>query len=189
MTLFAKYVAVISAGLIAVAALPGKADDGKSPKPEATPAKKNKKSKPDGTPAPRKNIDVPVEKGHPSKGMFIPYFTADGKRQMNFTIGVASRIDENHIDMKDLKIETFDTDGEHEMAIDVPTSIFNTETSVITTQQHVTIHRDDFDLTGESMIFNTQTKQGGLGGNVHMVIYNLDKDTGETTRTPEPKEK
>ncbi len=28
------------------------------------------------------------------------------------------------------------------------------------------IKRDDFELTGEAIIFNTETKQGGLGGNV-----------------------
>ncbi len=192
MTSFAKYVAVLSAGLIVVLAPCGKADPDKTPKPDAkeVPKKKDKKPKPDEAATPRKRTDVPVEKGHPAFVLRIPYFTPDGKRQMNFTIGVASRIDEDHIDMKDLKVETFDENEEHEMDIDLPTAIFNTETSVITSRQHVTIHRDDFDLTGECMIFNTLTKQGGLGGNVHMLIYNLDRgETPPPSSTPETKEK
>jgi hypothetical protein len=191
MTSFAKYVAVLSAGLIVIMAPGGKADPDKTPKPDAkeAPKKKDKKPKPDEAATPRKRTDVPVEKGHPAFVLRIPYFTPDGKRQMNFTIGVASRIDEDHIDMKDLKVETFDENEEHEMDIDLPTAIFNTETSVITSRQHVTIHRDDFDLTGECMIFNTLTKQGGLGGNVHMLIYNLDRGETDPSSTPETKEK
>ena len=147
MTSFAKYVAVLSAGLIAVAGWPGNAADDASPKaaaPSPTPKKKNKKPKTDEEAPPKKGVDVPVEKGHPSFKMKIPYFSNDGKRQMNFTIGVASRIDENHIDLKDLQIETFDENEKHEMDIVIPNSILDTETSVITTRQHVTINREDF---------------------------------------------
>ncbi len=192
MTSFAKYVAVLSAGLIVVLALPGKADDrqdAQSRTPRKLRKRRDKKPKADPAATPKKRFDVPVEKGHPAFVLKIPYFTPDGKRQMNFTIGVASRIDENHVEMKDLQIETFDENEEHEMDIDLPTAIFNTETSVITSRQHVTIHRDDFDLTGECMIFNTLTKQGGLGGNVHMLIYNLDRGETDPSSTPETKEK
>jgi len=39
---------------------------------------------------------------------------------------------------------------------------------------------------GETMIFNTRTKQGGLGGHVHMTIYNLDDETGENRDGTKP---
>jgi len=173
---FVKFVAVLSAVCVVTGALAARTDDGSTPKPEARDGadKKKKKGKPDG---PKKPVDVPVEKGHDSFQMFIPYFDGVGKRQMNFRIGVASRLDDNHIKMKDLQIETFDEEGKHEMGIDLPTSVLNTETSIITTDQHVTIRRDDFELTGETMVFNTVTKQGGLGGNVRMLIYNLKEET------------
>jgi hypothetical protein len=111
---------------------------------------------------------------------------------MNFSIGVASRIDDIHIQMKDLEIQTFDDVGQPEMSIMMPKdSIFDTDTGVITSQQHVTIHRADFELTGEAVIFNTLTKQGGLGGNVHMLIYDLEGETSadvETSATPKPQD-
>ncbi len=89
--------------------------------------------------------------------------------------------------MTDLQIETFNEQGEHEMQIDMPTSVLNTDTSVITTNHHVTIRRADFELTGEAMIFNTRTKQGGLGGNVHMLIYNLEDETSDGAKPGEGK--
>ena len=118
--------------------------------------------------------DIPVSPNHPAKGLKIPFFDSQGKIQMIFVIGVATRIDADHIDMSDMQIETFDEEGAHEMAIDLPTSILDLNTSVISTKKHVTIRRDDFILTGEEMEFNTKTKQGTLGGGVKMIIYNLD---------------
>jgi len=179
---FVKLVAIISAVFVAAAAVGARAADGSTPLPETkqtvdNTAKKNAGGAPAETPAPKKKMDVPVMKGHDSFGLHIPYFDGTGRRQMNFTIGVASRIDGNHIRMKNLQIETLNEDGEHEMTIDVPTSVFDTDTSVITTNKHVTIRREDFELAGEAMIFNTQTKLGGLGGGVRMIIYNLKEET------------
>jgi len=193
MSLFAKYVSVLCAGPVLCAGFfvamvwPGRADD-RQPSKAATKdsgAKKDKVAKVEETPAPKKT-EVPVIKGHPSYGMWIPYFSTDGKRQMNFKIGVATRIDDNHVDLKDMQIETFDENEEHEMAIDLPSSVLDTDTNVIITHHHVTIRREDFELTGEAMIFNTRTKQGGLGGNVHMIIYDLKSETSEGSDTPDP---
>jgi hypothetical protein len=108
---------------------------------------------------------------------------------MTFVIGVAKRIDADHIDMSDMQVETFDEQGQHEMYIDLPTSVLDLNTSVISTRKHVTIRREDFILTGETMEFNTKTKQGSLGGSVKMLIYNLDQTAPKPdseTSTPTP---
>ncbi|MDR3405463.1 MAG: hypothetical protein P4L99_23410 [Chthoniobacter sp.] len=194
MTSFVKYIAVCAAALVATAAGAEKNGDSSTPKPDGkdtgTPAKKAKKPKTarsatEDTNAPKK-MDVPVVEGHPSKGLRIPYYDSTGKHDMQFNIGVATRLDDNHVAFTDLQIETFNEQGEHEMSINMPTSVMNTDTSVITTEHHVDIRRADFDLTGETMIFNTRTKQGGLGGHVHMTIYNLDDETGENRNGTKP---
>jgi len=193
MTSFAKHIAVFAAALIATTALAEKSGDGKatpSPDGKETPVKKSKKSKGSKNsedPNAPKKMDIPVQPGHPSKGLTVPYFDSSGKRQMNFQIGVASRIDANHIEMTDMQVETLNEEGGHEMQIDLPTSIFDTDTSIITTNKHVTIKRADFDLTGEAMVFNTKTKQGGLGGGVRMLIYNLDDETADAAKPGEAK--
>jgi lipopolysaccharide assembly outer membrane protein LptD (OstA) len=97
-----------------------------------------------------------------------------------------------------MQIETFNDHEEHEMDIDLPNSDLNTDTNIITTRHHVKIDRDDFELTGDAMIFNTVTKQGGLSGNVHMIIYDMKSKTGRSdedmqaataaqAKTPAPK--
>ncbi|MCE9612353.1 MAG: LPS export ABC transporter periplasmic protein LptC [Chthoniobacter sp.] len=143
-----------------------------------------KKSGKDGQPKETGKMDIPVSKEHDAKGLKIPYFDGDGKKQMIFTIGVASRIDDEHIGMLETQVETFDDAGESEMIIDLPKSELNVNTNVISTKKHVVIKREDFEITGETMEFNMKTRQGTLGGGVKMLIYNIQE---ELAAVPEPK--
>jgi hypothetical protein len=122
-------------------------------------------------------FSLPIPEGHDSKGLKIPYRDADGKLQMTFDIGVARRTDPDHVAMSKLIIETFDKKGEKEMTIDLPSSVIDLNTRVITTEEGVVIKRTDFELAGKTMEFNTATKQGRLGGSVHMKIYNRENET------------
>jgi hypothetical protein len=214
MTLFVKHTAVLAAALIATTALGEKTDDSKksddtkSSKTDSKDAKdskdsgkKNKKNKgskqpanPDNPDAPQPKIQIPVVKDHPSKGLFIPYFDNAGKRQMDFQIAVATRIDDQLLNLTDMDVLTYNEEGKKDMKINLPTSIYNTETSAVSTDYHVKITRDDFVLEGETMIFYTNTKQGALGGGVRMLIFNLkdstdpDKANANPDGTPKPKE-
>ena len=191
MTSFAKFVAVFAVGLLTMGAMVVKSADDKPKKSDSKEggAKKAKKDKDKKKSEEEKVIDIPMPEGKDAKGLKIPYRDEQGKLQMRFTIGVARRIDESHVEMAELQVETFDDAGEPEMTIDLPTSVLNLKTSVLTTNQAVKIQRDDFEITGNSMTFNTKTKQGGLGGKVRMLIYNLADQTTETPKTPEPKTK
>ncbi len=145
--------------------------DAPPPKPDAAPEK-------DAAPAkPSSGINVPVPPGHDAKGLVIPYRDESGKMQMRFTMEIGKRTDTDHMDMTKLLIETFDDDGKEEMTIDLPQSILDLNTRVISTQSGALIKRSDFELTGKTMEFNTQTKAGRLGGKVRMLIYNLENET------------
>ena len=116
-------------------------------------------------------LDLPVPKGQPQKGLRIPIYSPDGKLMMSFQIGVAEVVDADNIKMGELRLETFKENGEHEFDIDLPDSVFNAKTKELTSKAHVLIKRHDFEITGNSMTFNTQTKVGTFGNGVKMVIY------------------
>ena len=185
-------VGVIAVGALAAGALAQKKDDPKpkakdkkeAAKTDAPKAEKDKGGKDDKAKETGK-LDIPVSKDHDAKGLKIPYFDGDGKKQMIFTIGVASRLDDEHIGMTETEVETFDENGDHEMTIGLPKSELNVNTSVITTKKHVEIKREDFSITGETMEFNMKTKKGTLGGGVKMLIYNLDNEV--SAKPVEPK--
>ena len=129
---FPKVSAGIVVGVIAAAVLAGGAfaqkkegekpkskDKKEEPKKAGDKTDKDKSAKAD-TAKETGKLDIPVSKDHDAKGLKIPYFDGDGKKQMIFTIGVASRIDEEHIGMTETEVETFDENGEHEMTIALP---------------------------------------------------------------------
>ena len=127
-------------------------------------------------------LSFPVPIGHDSKGLKLPTFWPDGSTlKMVFNIGTGTRIDEENVDMQDTSVQTYKEDGSPEMDIALPVAAFNLKTRVISTKQRVVITREDFELTGNTMEFNTETRAGTLGGGVKMTIYNLDAEAGEET--------
>jgi len=131
-------------------------------------------------------ISLPLVEGQPSKGLKIPYRDADGKLQMVFLIGVASRIDEDHVQMSSMYVQSYDDKGEPEMDIDLPTSVFDLSAHVLTSQARTTIKREDFEISGDSVEFNTITKEAKLVGHVHVVVYDAQDDKSENSKAPKP---
>ena len=146
-----------------------------APKPGDQPAAPGEAAA--ATPLPKLSVPLPV--GQDSINVTIPYKdTATGKKTMNFKIGVGSRLDEDHLKMKNLQIETFDETGASEMTIAMPGSILDLNTRIVSGNETVTVKRADFELTGKTMTFNTETRQGWVKGDVKMIIYDLSEEAG-----------
>jgi hypothetical protein len=164
--------------LVASVALGQAGEAGKVPEPAKTPAAVESPAAPK-TDKSKDRLDLPVPKGQPQKGLRIPIYSPGGILMMNFQIGVATWVDDDNINMGELMVETFKDDGSSEFHIDLPDSVFNIRTKELTSKAHVTIKRSDFELSGNSMKFNTETKVGQFGGGVKMVIYDARAADGK----------
>ncbi|MEI8311750.1 MAG: LPS export ABC transporter periplasmic protein LptC [Verrucomicrobiota bacterium] len=120
-------------------------------------------------------FDVPVPLGIPVKGIKIPHRNEEGKLVMTIEAEVATKLDEQHVDMQNMKIESFDDDGK-KINIELPHSIFNLETRILTGDTGALIRREDFEITGDSVEFNTKTRYATLRGKIRMVIQSADID-------------
>lgn len=138
------------------------------------------------TPAPNElpKISLPIPKGQDSIGVTIPMYDGGTKKTMNFKIGVATRLDDKLVKMKNLEIDTYAEDGSYEMSVALPGAVLDLNTRVITGDETCTIKRSDFELTGQAIQFNTQAKQGWIKGKVKMTIFDLSEDTGAPPPTP-----
>jgi len=145
---------------------------------KSEPAKSDaaKKAAPEKKQAEEDGFDVPVPLGIPVKGIKIPHRNEAGKLIMTIEAEVATKLDEQHVEMQNMKIESFDDEGK-KINIELPHSIFNLETRMLTGDQHALIHREDFEINGDSVEFNTKTRYAILRGNIRMVIQsaNLEK--------------
>jgi hypothetical protein len=165
---------------------PGAGD--KSPQPGEKKAKeKGEEETADEKPAPR--LSLPLPTGQDSKGVTIPYMDGRScKKTMTFRIGVARKLDETRVKMSDLLIEMLDENGDAEMTIDLPSAFLDLNTRIITGDQRVTIKRDDFTLTGQAMEFSGETRRGRINGDVKMIIYDMESQTGRAAEQPKPEE-
>ena len=114
------------------------------------------------------NIPLPI--GHEAKGLVLPDFDANGHLRGRFEAGTAHRIDEEHVGFQHLKITTYTPENQTDLRIDMNTSVLDLKTRVLSSKERTTIQRADFNIVGDSVQFDTNSRTGRLIGNVKMVI-------------------
>ncbi|MEO5721478.1 MAG: hypothetical protein ABIR71_08420 [Chthoniobacterales bacterium] len=115
---------------------------------------------------------VPLAIGHEAKGLVLPDYSADGELQGRFEAEVAKRIDADHILFTGVKLTTYTPENTPDLAIDMPRSMLDLNTRIITSEVRTTITRADFTIEGDTLKFDTSARRGWLEGNVKMVIKN-----------------
>lgn len=114
-------------------------------------------------------FDLPVPEGMPVNGIKVPQYDENGKRLMLFEAAVAKKVNAQLVEMQSLKLEALDSDG-RKIFVELPQAVFNLESRILTGDDTAKIYREDFEITGDSIEFNTKTRFGTLRGNVKMVI-------------------
>ncbi len=127
-----------------------------------------------------KNIPLPI--GHEAKGLVLPDFDPQGRMRGRFEAKNATRIDQDHVRFIDLKMVTFTEKNEPDLKFDMTDAVLNLDTRVLESKKRTKIKRADFELEGDTMQFDTKTRQGTLVGNVKMIILDqrhFVRKTGE----------
>ncbi len=140
-----------------------RAEPSPSPSPEAAAAKSGE------------DFDIPVPVGMPVKGIKIPHRNENGDLVMVLEAETAKKLDEARVEMEKLRIEAFDDEGK-KIFVEMPYSIFDLQTRVLTGNQSALIRRDDFEITGNEVEFQTKTRNGTVRGNVKMTILTENAD-------------
>ena len=144
----------------------GKSGEGKGTKKK----KRDLTAMASASPGEQNLTNIPLPIGHEAKGLTLPDFDANGHLVGKFEAGTARRLDEEHVVFQKLKITTFTPENQLDLQIDMHTSVLNLKTRLLTSQERTTVRRADFNITGDSVQFDTNTRTGRLIGNVKMVI-------------------
>jgi lipopolysaccharide assembly outer membrane protein LptD (OstA) len=126
--------------------------------------------------------NIPLTVGHEAKGLVLPNYDLAGHLLGRFEAATASRIDENHVRFRDLKMTTYDEHEQPDFKVDMADAVLDLETKVIDSKARTKVKRTDFEIEGDRMTFNTTTKQGTLKGNVHMTIFNQKEIAGAAAK-------
>jgi len=144
----------------------------------------NAAATPSGSSGEQSLTNIPLPIGHEAKGLVLPDFDANGRLRGRFEAGTAHRIDEEHVGFQHLKITTYTPESQPDLKIDMHTSVLDLKTRILSSQERTTIQRSDFNIAGDSVQFDTNSKTGRLIGNVKMVIT----DKSHLTAKPTPNE-
>jgi hypothetical protein len=143
----------------------------------AVAAPRGEKRKPEAKPEGLANIPLPI--GHEAKGIVLPDFDMNGKMRGRFEASVAKRVDEGHVEFGNLKMLTYDEAEKPELEINMSDSVLDLSTRVLSSRQRTTVKRADFEIAGDTMSFDTNTREGRLKGNVKMVLLDRSRMGGD----------
>src|SRR5512140_2896058 len=144
--------------------------------PYASAQSKGRKGKPSAKAGPSSSPDeqsltnIPLPIGHEAKGLVLPDFDPEGHLRGKFEAGTARRIDQEHVGFEQLKIYTYTPEDQPDLRIDMSTSVLDLKTRILSSKARTTIQRADFNIAGDSVQFDTNSKTGRLIGNVQMMI-------------------
>jgi hypothetical protein len=142
--------------------------------------KKQTRATPSVSPGEQSLTNIPLPIGHEAKGLVLPDFDGEGHLRGRFEAGTAHRIDQEHVAFQHLKITTYTPESQPDLRVDMQTSVLDLKTRILSSQERTTIQRADFNIVGDSMQFDTNTRTGRLIGNVKMVITDRSHLSGKT---------
>src|SRR6187401_2838162 len=99
-----------------------------------------------GSPGEQSLTNIPLPIGHEAKGLVLPDFDLNGRLRGKFVAGSATRIDQERIGFRDLKITTFNEANQVDLEMEMATSTFDITTKILSTQERTTIRRTDFNI-------------------------------------------
>jgi hypothetical protein len=155
-------------------------------------SKKHKKAKGTESPSesanagPGSGTQVPLPIGHEAKGLVLPDIDENGHLRGRFSAGTARRIDQNHMQFRDLNITTYTEDNHVDLQVAMADSVLDLNTHVLTSPQRTTIKRADFEIAGDTVRFDTAARHGTMTGNVKMVITDQSKLRPQQSPQPSP---
>ena len=127
-----------------------------------------------------------VPPGAVNQGAIIPSFDAVGRRTSLITADMLRRVDDERIYAEKLVVQMFNADPKNDVRIDLKTAFYQMAGGgVLRSTERSRVSRADFEIEGDSLIFDTAKNQGRMTGNIHMVIFYSGALSGEV---PPPSE-
>lgn len=128
-----------------------------------------------------------VPLGAESKGAVIPSFDETGRRTSLITADVIRRIGDERLYAEKLVVEMFGPVPGKDVRLDLKTAFYHMAGGILRSTERSRVSRSDFQIEGDSLVFDTATNQGRMTGNIHMVIFDTTSFSSEVTRSSEPK--
>lgn len=127
--------------------------------------------------------------GAESEGAVIPSFDATGRRTSLITADAIRRIDDERLYAEGLVVQMYNLDPKNNLRLDLHTAFYHMTGGILRSTERSRVTRSDFEVEGDSLVFDTTKSQGRMTGNIRMVIFDTRTLSGEETHPPAPEPK
>lgn len=117
--------------------------------------------------------------GAECEGAVIPSFDTTGKQTSLITAKVIRRVDDERLYAEGLVVQMFNANPKNDVRIDLHTAFYQMAGGVLRSTERSRVTRPDFQIEGDSLIFDTAKNQGRMTGNIRMVIFDTSSESGE----------
>lgn len=118
------------------------------------------------------NFGNMIPEGLKNRGVRIPAFT-EGKPSSLIRADAVTRTDPENLTIEKMVIHLFGQQKEQDVRVDLKTGSYNMPSQVLSSNERSRVSRSDFQIEGDSLVFDTTSSQGKIVGNVEMVIYDV----------------
>ncbi|MBX7211661.1 MAG: hypothetical protein K1X78_25360 [Verrucomicrobiaceae bacterium] len=112
--------------------------------------------------------------GSRSRGVRLPAYE-NGKPSSLIVADAMTRVDDNRLFSEKMTIHVYAEKKEEDMRIDLKTGTYNMENQILSSTERSRVSRSDFQIEGDSMVYDTKTAQGKMTGNVEMIIFDAEQ--------------
>jgi len=111
---------------------------------------------------------IPAQR--PNRGIWIPSFSS-GARNSLIEADVVTRIDDYRLIAENMTLHLYGKEPKDHVTVALPIATYHMTQQILRSSERSKVSRADFDLEGDSLIFDTTTSQGRMTGNVRMTIH------------------
>lgn len=121
--------------------------------------------------------------GFENKNVSVPSFK-NGKRASLLTASTITRLDENRLEAKEVVVEMYAEDPAENLRVDLHSAIYHMQDQVLRSGERSRVARTDFEMEGDSMVFDTAKSIGSMKGRVRTLIFEMDTGAGQAEDSP-----
>lgn len=115
-----------------------------------------------------------IPEGFVNRDVIIPSFDQTGRKTSELHAETITRIDQDRLQATQVIIHVLAPDPAQNMRIELPSATFHLTDHLLRSGQRCTVTRADLQTSADSLVFDTRTSMGSMGGRVRTLIF----DTG-----------
>lgn len=112
--------------------------------------------------------------GREFKGVAIPSYTGD-KLKSVMTADTVVRADERHLDLFNLVVKVYNSEGKPDTTISMEEAVYDLVVGELSSKTPSTIKQPRFTMTGDKMLFLTDSRVARMVGNVRLLVPDAGK--------------